>query len=1229
MIFKSIFNEVSGTWVAVAENVKAKGKKSGSTKAAAVTTALILGGLGFANGAMAACSSTLAAPSTYVCSGSDTATQIITTNGATVTTAGGYTNNSAGNAIYIGATGPISFTDTNTSNITGSATGIYMVNTGSGDTTVSTTGDVKGNGVWGVYTLNNATSAATTVNVATATGLADAINAQHYGTGDLKITATGLLTSTAESGIEAYNYIGSGKTVINVADIKAGGYGVYFDSGTSTAGTSITTGNITSGADGIRAFDSGATGDFSVTTGDVTAASGYGIAAHKDAGTGNTTITANNITSTANGIYSDSATGTGGISVTANNITSSAEHGMLIYKSGTGDLNVKTTGAVKGAYTGMRLYNDGAGGDIIVNATGDVTGDREWGIYAENNSAGKGITVNATNLTGQLDGIHTTQNGTGDVNITTTGTVTGTVEQGMDIYSFGSGATTIKASGDVIGNQWGIYVDDLATGKDISISATNVTANSLYDGIRAWHRGSGDLTIVTTGMVKGATEDGIDAKNLGTSAANLVISANGATGAMNGIRARNDGTGSTTVTVNGVVTGGSGGIEDGAGSVTGEEITAGINTYDIDSTSGNNITTIALNSGAVVSAATGIAIRNDEGDSTTDVNSGAAVIGKVILNAGNDNLNINGTADISGVTLLDGGNQARSVDLLGSTTHTNKLTFNTTTQSIAGSTMVDWQTVTLDGSNVTFKTDAALVTGVGTNSDGSLQGLVLKNASTLTSPIALAVTGDVNIDATSTLSHALGGSITGDVTNAGMIYWQNLGQVLTINGNYTGAAGNISLGTDLGNDSSVTDKLVITGDSSGTTAVTVRPEGTSAGAQTNVGIDVIDVTGTSGATFTLAAPVQAGVYEYVLKKGGNGGIANNWYLVSALCEITDTCITPTTPTTSTPVDSAGNVIPIYRPGVANYVVAQTANADLGYLALDTLHQRMGEQRGVSTAKPQTWIRAIAGYTSNSGKTRFEYDQTSVGFQIGRDLLQTTASNGTQQHAGVTTQYLRGNVDTRDRVRPLVGLSENTGHLQTTAYGLGGYYTRMTNQGTYLDLVTQINRLDNQFVDSYGTSSKQKGWQAGLSAEVGTPFGQIKGWQFEHQAQLTYLYGRYGDFSDKLSNIGSLNTHNLRARLGLRVHKQTNPDSAKSAQYYGIVNLHQDLISPKSIQLTSLNGSNTVGVSEKYDRTTWELGAGVQHPLGKDTYFYGDARYEQSFNDRKHGGKITFGIKSSF
>ena len=852
-----------------------------------------------------------------------------------------------------------------------------------------------------------------------------------------------------------------------------------------------------------------------------------------------------------------------GVAVTGVGATSTIGSGSAITTTGASAHGVRVVdGAINLAESEVKTSGDGANGIWVTNNTTSGVQLNTPANVTTTGADSHGVVLSGNEVTA-----------TNNATITGNISATGTGSTGITMTT--GGAANLTVGGNVTATSTGVLVGVVVTPTDAAqprnVTITTTAGKTIYsaedDAITVFNNTTaGTSTITNVAALVSATGDGIDA-----------------VGALGGSTITNSGDITATTAGQLVIAGG-----DAIDTVT---TTAGTLTGNTDLGAGN--------------------------DSFTA--SGGALVGKTMMGNDSDVMTITGAVDLTGTTLLDGGNStdATVTDILGTAgAATNKLNFVTTTQSLAGSLMKNWQTVLLDNSNITFAGDAALDTGVGTNSDGSLQGLVLKNASTLTSPIALAVTGDVNIDATSTLNHALGGSITGDVTNAGMIYWQNLGQTLTINGNYTGAAGNLSLGTDLGDDSSVTDKLVITGNSSGTTAVTVRPAGTSAGAQTNVGIDVIDVAGTSGAVFTLASPVQAGAYEYVLKKGGNGGVANNWYLTSTYdCSLNSSCVTP--------------IVPIYRPSVALYTTAQTANADLGYLALDTLHQRMGEQQGVSTAKPQTWVRMITGYTSNSGKNRFEYDQTSVGFQIGRDLLQSTASNGTQQHAGLTTQYLRGNVDTRDRVRPLVGLSENTGGLQTTAYGLGGYYTRMTDKGTYLDLVTQVNRLDNQFNDVYGGSSKQKGWQAGLSAEVGTPFGQIKGWQFEHQAQLSYLYGSYGDFSDQFSNISSLNTHNLRARLGLRVHKQTNPDSAKSAQYYGIVNLHQDLISPKSIQLTSLSGSNTVGVSEKYDRTTWELGAGVQHPLGKDTYFYGDARYEQSFGDRKHSGKITFGIKSSF
>ena len=587
--------------------------------------------------------------------------------------------------------------------------------------------------------------------------------------------------------------------------------------------------------------------------------------------------------------------------------------------------------------------------------------------------------------------------------------------------------------------------------------------------------------------------------------------------------------------------------------------------------------------------------------------SGGALIGSTYMGAGDDVASLTGTVDVTAAPQFDGGAGLDTLNIdglkiKGFTAASNDSTGNDLNK---GNNLTQWETINLNNAaKLTLTGDLFTGANVGTLNINSASTLDL----TQTTPTAFSVYGDVN--------------------NGGIVdmFNNSIGTMTTITGNYAGVAGStLKMDTVLGNDASATDKLIINGNTTGTTSLSVNNVG-GTGAQTVEGIQVVQVDGNSAGTFSLASPVQAGAYEYQLFQGGTSTPTDgDWYLRSTLlaCEITNTC--PVVP----PVEPEPPVIPIYRPGVANYVVAQTSNADLGYLALDTLHQRIGEQRTLTTDNPQTWVRAIAGYTSNNGKNRFEYDQTAVGFQIGRDLLHDTTGSGTQQRAGLTTQYLRGNVDTRDRVRPIARLSEDTGHIQSTAYGLGAYYTRMTNQGAYVDLVAQVNRLDNQFNDAYGSSSKQKGWQVGLSAEVGKPVAQIKGWTLEPQAQLSYLHAHYGAFADQFSKISSLNTDHLRARLGLRVYKERHPDSSKTAQYYAIANIHHDLISPESVELAALNSEDRVGVSERYDRTSWEVGAGVQHPLSKNTYFYGDARYEQSFGDRKHSGKITFGIKSSF
>ncbi len=159
-------------------------------------------------------------------------------------------------------------------------------------------------------------------------------------------------------------------------------------------------------------------------------------------------------------------------------------------------------------------------------------------------------------------------------------------------------------------------------------------------------------------------------------------------------------------------------------------------------------------------------------------------------------------------------------------------------------------------------------------------------------------TGTLSVDATSTL---YGGGFDGGVSaftagqlanviNAGRIDLTNgsgTSDTFTIGGNYTGDGGLLLLDTVLGDDSSASDKLVISGGTaSGTTSISIVNAGGAGAATTQDGIQVVEaVNGASTASgaFSLNGPVAAGAYEYLLFKGGvSGGTSENWYLRSTL-----------------------------------------------------------------------------------------------------------------------------------------------------------------------------------------------------------------------------------------------------------------------------------------------------------------------------------------------------------
>ncbi|EBZ0014130.1 fibronectin-binding autotransporter adhesin ShdA, partial [Salmonella enterica subsp. enterica serovar Suberu] len=123
-------------------------------------------------------------------------------------------------------------------------------------------------------------------------------------------------------------------------------------------------------------------------------------------------------------------------------------------------------------------------------------------------------------------------------------------------------------------------------------------------------------------------------------------------------------------------------------------------------------------------------------------------------------------------------------------------------------------------------------------------------------------------------------TLNGDLINMGTITSGSSastpGNTLYVDGNYTGNGGSLYLNTVLGDDDSATDKLVITGDASGTTDLYIN--GIGDGAQTTNGIEVVDVGGVSTSdAFELKNEVNASLYTYRLYWNESD---NDWYLAS-------------------------------------------------------------------------------------------------------------------------------------------------------------------------------------------------------------------------------------------------------------------------------------------------------------------------------------------------------------
>lgn len=433
----------------------------------------------------------------------------------------------------------------------------------------------------------------------------------------------------------------------------------------------------------------------------------------------------------------------------------------------------------------------------------------------------------------------------------------------------------------------------------------------------------------------------------------------------------------------------------------------------------------------------------------------------------------------------------------------------------------------------------------------------------------------VNVASGATFGGSNGTTVNGKVTNEGTLVFgdsEETGAILTLNGalinmgtlasgsssstpgntlyvdgDYTGNGGSLYLNTVLGDDDSATDKLVITGDASGTTDLYINGIGN--GAQTTNGIEVVDVGGTSTSdAFVLKNEVNASLYTYRLYWNESD---NDWYLASKAQSDDDSGgdVTPpdddsdVTPSDDgdnggnvTPPDDGGDVAPQYRADIGAYMGNQWMARNL---QMQTLYDREGSQ--YRNADGSVWARFKAGKAESEAVSgNIDMDSNYSQFQLGGDIL--AWGNGQQSvTVGVMASYINADTDSTGN-RGADG-SQFTSSSNVDGYNLGVYATwfadAQTHSGAYVDSWYQYGFYNNSVEsgdagsESYDSTANAVSLETGYRYDIALSNGNTV--SLTPQAQVVWQNYSADSVKDNYgTRIDGQDSDSWTTRLGLRV-----------------------------------------------------------------------------------------------
>lgn len=444
----------------------------------------------------------------------------------------------------------------------------------------------------------------------------------------------------------------------------------------------------------------------------------------------------------------------------------------------------------------------------------------------------------------------------------------------------------------------------------------------------------------------------------------------------------------------------------------------------------------------------------------------------------------------------------------------------------------------------------------------------------------------------------------------------------------------------LGGDASATDFLHVLGSTRGDAAVQVNNVG-GLGAQTQNGIQLIQVEGSSDAHYSLSGRAVAGRYEYFLHKGGIADPADGgWYLRSALATVPDPCesdpqgtgcsVKPPPELCSEGLDGSScedgpGVTPdpceviegdgcaglqprILRPEAGTYLANR--------FAMDRLLQHGAQDRGVRTGDGvQGWIRTQAAQVRLPGVD----NQLSLRSQ--HSVLQLGADVGVFDAARTRLGVMLTAARARTQARSVLTDYQAQGDVQGAAVGI---YANWASEAAYVDAWTQRGRFRNGVGGDALARERYRShlWQSSLEAGYRFGVGRVGSTAVSLQPELQLVHSR-SQMGTHVEHTGTevrlLQSNRLSGRLGLRLQAESRMESGATVNPYLAANWYRQGTAPQ----VAFDGE-AMGAGVARDRYEVSAGARIAFRSGLNAWGgFGLMRGDQGYREANAQLRVAY------